>query len=41
MTQNTLTHPADLDVQAALPLLRLLNPKQYTRDRAGLCWELA
>jgi len=31
MTQNTLTHPAHLDVQAALPLLRLLNPKQYTR----------
>ncbi|MFO7632395.1 MAG: hypothetical protein R6W76_07645 [Caldilinea sp.] len=31
MTQQTLTTPHGLDVQAAFPLLRLLNPKQHTR----------
>ena len=31
MTQNTLTHHAEIDIQTAFPLLRLLNPKQYTR----------
>ena len=31
MTHNTLTHHAELDIQTAFPLLRLLNPKQYTR----------
>ncbi|HRW51010.1 MAG TPA: hypothetical protein P5333_26000, partial [Caldilinea sp.] len=31
MTHSTLTHHASYDVQRAFPLLRLLNPKQYTR----------
>ncbi|MBE2239701.1 MAG: hypothetical protein IAE81_18085 [Caldilineaceae bacterium] len=31
MRQSTLTHPARLNVQAALPLLRLPDPKQHTR----------
>lgn len=31
MTHNTLAHQAGFDVQAAFPLLRLLNPKQHTR----------
>lgn len=31
MTQNSLTHSPSIDIQAAFPLLRLLNPKQHTR----------
>ena len=31
MTHSTLTHHAEFDIQTAFPLLRLLNPKQYTR----------
>ena len=31
MTHTTLAHPAEFDIQATFPLVRLLHPKQHTR----------